>query len=114
MSYNVGKYNFLTFSKGRDMLVTVKPKFQVTIPAKLRKRVDLHEGDLMEVSIVEEGILLRPKDVIDRTAITDHDAAIFTRIQPSPSNVDYPKEELVQDSIENISDARKAHHDSET
>lgn len=49
-------------------LITVKPKFQVTIPAKLRERINLHEGDIMEATIVEDGILLRPKEVVDRDA----------------------------------------------
>ena len=47
-------------------LVTVKAKFQVTIPAGLRKDIDLREGDLMEATLVGDGILLRPKDVVDR------------------------------------------------
>ncbi|MFA6021816.1 MAG: AbrB/MazE/SpoVT family DNA-binding domain-containing protein, partial [Rhodospirillales bacterium] len=47
-------------------LVTVKPKFQVTIPAKLRKSISLQEGDLVEALLVEGGILLRPKAVVDR------------------------------------------------
>ncbi|MCY3853325.1 MAG: AbrB/MazE/SpoVT family DNA-binding domain-containing protein [Gammaproteobacteria bacterium] len=50
------------------MLVAVKPKFQVTIPAKLREQVDLHEGDLMEASAVGDGILFRLKEVVDRHA----------------------------------------------
>ena len=46
-------------------LVTVKPKFQITIPAKLRKGLDLHEGDLLEATVVGDGILFRPKEVVD-------------------------------------------------
>jgi len=38
-------------------LVIVKPKFQVTIPAKLRRSIDLHEGDLLETTITGDGIL---------------------------------------------------------
>ena len=58
-------------------LVTVKPKFQVTIPAKLRKQIGLHEGDLMEATVVEDGILLRPKEVVDRIAAADRIASIL-------------------------------------
>ena len=96
------------------MLVTVKPKFQVTIPAKLRERVDLHEGDLMEASVVEDGILLRPKDVVDRNAVADHVAAIFARIEPSPEDAGRSEEEIMQDTIEVISKARKERRDRET
>jgi AbrB family looped-hinge helix DNA binding protein len=39
----------------------------VTIPADIRKAARLDEGDLVEVEITAEGILLRPKKVIDAT-----------------------------------------------
>ncbi|MGQ0664212.1 MAG: AbrB/MazE/SpoVT family DNA-binding domain-containing protein [Pseudomonadota bacterium] len=58
-------------------LVTVKPKFQVTIPAKLREQIDLHEGDLLDATLVEGGILLRPRAVVDRAAVADRIEAIF-------------------------------------
>ena len=51
--------------------VTVKPKFQVTIPAKLRRDIDLREGDIMEATLVDDGILFRPKEVVDRNAAAD-------------------------------------------
>lgn len=53
-----------------SVIVTVKPRFQVTIPAKLRRGLNLHEGDLMEATVVGDGILFRPK-VVDRNAAAD-------------------------------------------
>lgn len=96
------------------MLVTVKPKFQVTIPAKLRRRVGLSEGDLMEVSIVEDGILLRPKEVVDRNAVADEIAEIFSRAKPSLEGAARSEEEIMQDAIESISKARKERRERET
>ena len=40
-------------------IVTVKPKFRVTIPAKLRKSINLKEGDIMEAVRVDDGILFK-------------------------------------------------------
>ena len=54
-------------------LVKVKEKFQVTIPAALRKAVRLSVGDLLEAEAKNNTIVLKPKAVVDRTAI---DAAI--------------------------------------
>ena len=88
-------------------LVTVKPKFQVTIPAKLRKGIDLHEGDLMEATIVEDGILLRPKAVVDRKAIADNVDAIFQDITPLPEDAKRSEDEIMEDVISNITAARK-------
>ena len=88
-------------------LVTVKPKFQVTIPAKMRKRIDLHEGDLMEASVVEDGILLRPKDVVDRNAVADRIAANYTGTDPSPGDIGRSEDEIMEDTIADIAESRR-------
>lgn len=45
----------------------IRGKGQITIPADIREAAYLEEGDPMEVELVEEGILLRPRKVIDAT-----------------------------------------------
>jgi antitoxin PrlF len=40
---------------------------QLTIPSDIRKAAHLEEGDPVEVEMVEDGILLRPRKVIDAT-----------------------------------------------
>jgi len=45
----------------------IRAKGQLTIPAEIREAAYLEEGDPVEVEIVEEGILLRPRKVIDAT-----------------------------------------------
>jgi AbrB family looped-hinge helix DNA binding protein len=46
--------------------VKVKTKGQVTIPAELRRDLNLKEGDLLEALVERGGILLKPKTVLDR------------------------------------------------
>jgi AbrB family looped-hinge helix DNA binding protein len=46
-------------------LVRVKEKYQVTIPARLRELVQFHTGDYLEASVYQDGILLRPKHLVD-------------------------------------------------
>jgi AbrB family looped-hinge helix DNA binding protein len=46
-------------------LVRVREKYQVTIPAQLRELVPLHTGDYLEASVYQDGILLRPKHLVD-------------------------------------------------
>jgi len=53
--------------KADSMTTTVREKGQITIPAEVRRAAHLEEGDPVEVEIVEEGILLRPRKVIDAT-----------------------------------------------
>ncbi len=50
-------------------LVKVKNKFQVTIPAEIRNKVNLEVGDVLEVSIQNKNIVLKPKTVVDRESL---------------------------------------------
>ena len=47
--------------------ITIRAKGQLTIPADIRERANLQEGDPVEIEVVPEGILLRPQKVIDAT-----------------------------------------------
>ena len=46
-------------------LVRVKEKFQITIPVSLRKSIEVHTGDYLEATAFEDGILFRPKRMVD-------------------------------------------------
>jgi AbrB family looped-hinge helix DNA binding protein len=47
-------------------LVSVKNKFQIVIPQKIREKLKLDVGDLLEASIVDGKLTFTPKSVIDR------------------------------------------------
>ncbi len=46
--------------------VTVKQKYQVTIPAVLRKKLHLHEGDMLEATEHDGAIVLTPQVVTSK------------------------------------------------
>ena len=46
--------------------VRVKQKYQVTIPAAIRDKIDLHEGDTLEATVQDGNILLVPQEISDR------------------------------------------------
>ena len=48
-------------------LTKVGPKFQVTIPKVAREAIGLSVGDLIEATPTKNGVLLRPKVVVDKT-----------------------------------------------
>jgi len=61
-------------------LVKVKEKYQVTLPAEVRRKIGLSVGDLLEVEITGEKITLTPKSVVDRElalAIEDYEKGQF-------------------------------------
>lgn len=88
-------------------LVTVKPKFQVTIPAKLRKGINLQEGDIMEAIRVHDGILLRVKQVVDRNVIADRIASTLAEVRVPPEDVGRSEDEVMEDTIAEISTSRR-------
>jgi len=47
-------------------IVKVGPKFQVTIPKKVREVAHLEVGDYVETYVVEGAIVLRPKKLVDK------------------------------------------------
>lgn len=47
-------------------LVTVKNKYQVVIPAMLRKQAGIRVGDLLEAKVERGKVTFTPKSVIDR------------------------------------------------
>ena len=87
--------------------VTVKPKFQVTIPAKLRRDIDLREGDIMEAMLVADGILFKPKEVMDRAAAADRIAVKFAAAQPSSDDLGRSEDEIMSDTIAEIARLRR-------
>lgn len=47
-------------------LVTIKNKYQIVIPAKVRREVPLRVGDVLEASFEKGKIMLTPQVIIDR------------------------------------------------
>ena len=48
-------------------LAIIRDRGQVTIPSDIRRKAQLDEGDSVEVVITADGILLRPRKVVDAT-----------------------------------------------
>jgi len=45
----------------------LRGKGQITIPSEIRRAAQLEEGDVIEVELVADGILLKPRKTIDST-----------------------------------------------
>lgn len=46
---------------------TIWGKGHITIPRAVREKAHLEEGDIVEFEVREEGILMRPKKMVDAT-----------------------------------------------
>src|ERR687884_1330754 len=76
-------------------LVKVKEKFQITLPAELREVLHLAVGDLLEATIQDNVIILKPKDVVDRTQARQQLLEVMDRVHAKlpPSTQDPRAEE---------------------
>src|SRR5262249_61059372 len=80
----------------------VGPKFQVTIPKKVRDAVGLKVGDLVEASVGRDGIVLRQKVLIDKPVslarqLEESDAAVEAGGGPGPIKTAAPPTAAVAD-----------------
>ena len=61
----------------------------------------------MEATLVGDGILLRPKEVVDRDAAANRIAAKFGAAPTSPEDLGRSEDEIMRDSIAEISALRR-------
>lgn len=47
-------------------IAKIQRNFQITLPAPIRREANVHVGDLVEVEVREDGVLLRPVTTVDR------------------------------------------------
>jgi AbrB family looped-hinge helix DNA binding protein len=83
-------------------LVKVKEKFQVTIPTELREALHLAVGDLLEATIQDHVIVLKPKIVVDREqawAKIEHAMASVKDLAPNPHQNPQEQEEEIAEII---------------
>jgi AbrB family looped-hinge helix DNA binding protein len=88
-------------------LIAVKDKFQVTIPAKLRERIGVRVGDLMEATVHGDGILLRPKAVVDRDAVADQLQRVLRAAPVAPQDEGKAEEVIIDEAIAEVAAARR-------
>src|SRR2546428_6656624 len=90
-------------------LVKVKEKFQITLPAELREVLHLAVGDLLEATIQDNVIVLKPKIVVDREqawAKIERAMANVKDLAPKPNQSPQEQEEEI---AEIIKEYRKDH-----
>ncbi len=88
-------------------LVRVKHKYQVTIPSSIRDRVALEVGDMLEATLIEEGILLKPQVVVDRkSAAISNLRKAFSELNEKISYVDMTDDEIMDQAIKLVKETR--------
>ena len=83
-------------------LVKIKEKFQITLPAELREALHLAVGDLLEATIHDNMIVLKPKAVVDREQAwvkIEHAMASVQDRAPNPQQSPQEQEEEIAEII---------------
>src|SRR4029450_10012729 len=86
-------------------LVKVKEKFQITLPAELREVLHLAVGDLLEATIEDNVIVLKPKIVVDRAQAwvkIEHALASVEDRAPDPHQSPQEQEEEIAEIIQEL------------
>ncbi|MCX6374573.1 MAG: AbrB/MazE/SpoVT family DNA-binding domain-containing protein [Armatimonadetes bacterium] len=49
------------------MLLTVRKNAQITLPAGIRRKAHIEEGDILEAEVRGDEVILKPKKLIDKS-----------------------------------------------
>jgi AbrB family looped-hinge helix DNA binding protein len=90
-------------------LVKVKEKFQITLPAELREALHLAVGDLLEATIQDNVIVLKPKVVVDREQAWVKIERAMARVEDRAPNPPQSPQEQEEEIAEIIKDYRHDH-----
>jgi AbrB family looped-hinge helix DNA binding protein len=88
-------------------LVRLKRAAQITLPAELRKRFNLEEGDYLEAKAVEDGILLKPVSVIERQKAWENVRKVLDRVHARLPHSDKSPQEQEEESTHIIKELRQ-------
>ena len=86
-------------------LVRVRRMAQLTLPAEVRRVLDVREGDYLEAEIVDEGVLLRPVAVVGRERAWQGIAHAVSQVR----DLEAQPEEDNRTEEENIAEMVKEH-----
>ena len=89
-------------------LVRIKDKFQVTIPNRVRALLPLAGGDMLEATVEQCTIVLRPKAVVDRAELARRVERVLAETGRAPDDAGRSDDELLQAAVAEVDEARRA------
>jgi AbrB family looped-hinge helix DNA binding protein len=90
-------------------LVKVKEKYQVTIPSAIRDRLSLKVGDMLEIGLENDQIVLKPKIIVDKSEAWKKLFEVMDRVHSK--NKQFDPNEVEQDVLMAIRESREKKHD---
>ena len=93
-------------------LMRVRRLAQLTLPAEVRRALNVQEGDYLEAQVVEGGVLLTPVALVERERAWQRIADLKSRVRdlkPDPSKSDTEAEEEIAGMVKEIRRTKKKH-----
>lgn len=80
---------------------------QVTLPAEVRQRLKLAQGDYLEAEVVANGVLLKPVSDVERQQALEQMLAAKGRVRPTPEQAGKSPEEQEREIFEEVKAMRR-------
>ena len=93
-------------------LVRVRRLAQITLPAEMRRALNVQEGDYLEAEIVGDGVLLKPVAVVERERAWQRIADVKSRVRdlkPNPDQTAAESEEEIAEAVKEFRRTKKKH-----
>jgi AbrB family looped-hinge helix DNA binding protein len=88
-------------------LVRVLRGGQVTLPADVRQKLKLAQGDYLEAEVLENGVLLRPVSGIERQRALEQTFAAKARVRPTPEQARKSPKKQEQEIFDEVKAMRR-------
>lgn len=88
-------------------LVRVRRMAQLTLPAEVRRALDVKEGDYLEAEIVEDGVLLRPVAVVERQRAWQGIAHAVSQVRDLEAKSGEDNEQAEAEIVEMVKEHRR-------
>jgi AbrB family looped-hinge helix DNA binding protein len=91
----------------RMIVIKIRERAQITLPAELRKALKVGQGDYLEAEVVEGGVMLKPVAFVDRAAAKRQleellQGSRYAGPDPAPS-----EDEVMEEAVQAVKETRK-------
>ena len=90
-------------------LVKIRRSAQITLPADVRRALNVGDGDYLEAELVEGGVLLRPMATGERVDAWRRIDEARRTVRPVPEQAVKPVEQQEREILEEVNEVRRAY-----
>jgi AbrB family looped-hinge helix DNA binding protein len=85
---------------------------KITLPAAVRQKLKLAEGDYLEAELVDNGVVLKPVSTVEREQALEQMFAAKARVRPTPEQAKKSPEGQEREIFEEVKAMRRTYAQS--